>query len=346
MIGRRTQIGRDEFVLFFPTYARPRSEGESWEVCVHGWIFGREESSFLRKAVLGMLRRTLNLGHDETKSQLLQERMEPFLTTDVAETRLAVAIGDEVYELAASESNGHVTGMLSIPASVVDDVSMQTADGTSWLPYRVSGRRQSAREVAGSVQLVPDQGVSVVSDIDDTIKVTDVGNRQELLANTFVREFRSVPGMADVYRRWASAGVCLHYVSSSPWQLFEPLYELLDRDGFPLGSMELREFRLSDRRSFQNIEGSREQKQALVSQLLARFPQRSFVLVGDAGEQDPEMYVDLYRKHPHQVRQICIRNINDEAADSERYQQAFAKLPRDRWMLFDDAAELNAVDLS
>jgi len=346
MIGSRTEVGQDEFVLFFPTYAGLGSESESCEVCVHGWIFRQEESSFLRQAALGMLRRALNLGRDQTESQLLQERLAPFLVTNIAEKQLAIQIGDEVYELSASEPNGHVAETLSIPASAVQDVAKQTADGTRWLPFQVLGRRRATREFTGSVQLVPERGVSVVSDIDDTIKMTNVGDRQELLANTFVREFRSVPGMADAYHRWASAGASLHYVSSSPWQLFEPLCELLDRDGFPLGSMDLREFRLSDRHSFQSIEGSREQKQALVTELLTRFPQRSFIFVGDAGEQDPEMYADLYRKYPHLVRQICIRNISGQSADSERYQQAFEKLPRDRWMLFDDPRDLNAVDVS
>ena len=61
------------------------------------------------------------------------------------------------------------------------------------------------------------------------VKVTAVGNRRELLANTLLREFRAVPGMPEIYRGWETDGAAFHYVSASPWQLASCL------DGFFLG---------------------------------------------------------------------------------------------------------------
>ena len=45
---------------------------------------------------------------------------------------------------------------------------------------------------------VPPKGVSVISDIDDTIKVTEVLDRRRMLYNTFLREFKDVTGMVAV----------------------------------------------------------------------------------------------------------------------------------------------------
>ena len=109
--------------------------------------------------------------------------------------------------------------------------------GASWV--------ERTSTIAGSLlQLIDERGVSVITDIDDTIKITAVTNRRELLMNTFLREFRAVSGMAELYRRWATGGAAFHYVSSSPWQLFSVLSEYTETEAFPAGSMHLRSFRL------------------------------------------------------------------------------------------------------
>ena len=106
------------------------------------------------------------------------------------------------------------------------------------------------REFFGVVHLIPSEGISVISDIDDTIKVSDVTNKKELIRNTFLRPFRAVEGMADTYRCWADQGVVFHLVSSSPWQLYEPLARFLAESGFPESTFHLKRFRLTDRTAF------------------------------------------------------------------------------------------------
>ena len=97
-------------------------------------------------------------------------------------------------------------------------------------------RRGDTRRFTGRVQLVEPQGRSVISDIDDTIKITGVGDPQAMLANTFLRPLRPVPGMATLYRQWADRGAVFHYVSASPWQLYAPLADFLAAEQFPAGT--------------------------------------------------------------------------------------------------------------
>src|SRR6185295_2069331 len=98
----------------------------------------------------------------------------------------------------------------------------------------------------GQAYLLPPTGESVISDIDDTLKHSQVACKKTLLANTFLRPYETIPGMAGVFRDWWAEGAAFHYVSSSPWQLYEHLAAHLADEGFPTGSFHLRHFRLRD----------------------------------------------------------------------------------------------------
>src|SRR5690606_37686200 len=84
---------------------------------------------------------------------------------------------------------------------------------------RVVTPEDDAREFTAPVFLLPRAGVVVISDIDDTIKHSDVLDKAALLRNTFLEPYRFVPQIAERYRGWTAAGAHLHFVSASPWQL-------------------------------------------------------------------------------------------------------------------------------
>jgi phosphatidate phosphatase APP1 len=149
--------------------------------------------------------------------------------------------------------------------------------------------------------------------------------------------------MAPLYRKLADRGAVFHYVSSSPWQLYPPLRRFFDSSGLPVGSFHLRSFRLKDESFLNLFKSSRETKPGVIEALLAAFPRRDFVLVGDSGEADPEIYGDVARRYPGRVRAILIRNVTGERADDPRFGDgAFRALPLDQWLLFEDAAVADA----
>jgi phosphatidate phosphatase APP1 len=212
------------------------------------------------------------------------------------------------------------------------------ADG--WLNLDVVLPGGERTDFRGHVRLMDNTGVSVISDIDDTIKVTEVYSRRSLLANTFLREFRAIEGMAELYRQWAQQGAAFHYVSSSPWQLYDSLAELVEFAGFPAGTFHLRSFRLRDHMLRRLVLIRRRGKLKTIGSLLRTFPNRRFLLVGDSGERDPEGYGALARKFPGQVAAIFIRDLPQRPMDFERCRRAFHGLPAERWTLFNSPAEL------
>jgi len=198
------------------------------------------------------------------------------------------------------------------------------------------------RTFAGAVELLKPEGVSVISDIDDTIKISHVTDKTALLRATFIEPFAAAPGMADFYRELAAAGASFHYVSSSPWQLYEPLDEWMGEAGYPRGSLHLKAFRWKDSSIFELFKSSRKTKPPVIEQIMADLPRRRFIFIGDSGEHDPEIYGDLARQHPDRVRHLFIRNVTGEARDNPRMRDAFRDLPAERWTLFEDAAGLAA----
>ena len=146
--------------------------------------------------------------------------------------------------------------------------------------------------------------------------------------------------MAKVFRRWADEGAVFHYVSSSPWQLYRPLAEFCAACGFPEGTYHLRMLRFRDPSALQLFIAKRRGKKKAIRSLLRAFPFRRFVLVGDSGEKDPELYGSVARKHPGQVAGIFIREMSFRPLDDARAARAFRGLPPRLWKLFHSADEL------
>ena len=90
--------------------------------------------------------------------------------------------------------------------------------------HAVTGSAET-REFSGTVRLLKPTGLSVISDIDDTVKVSNVTDRRSLLEHTFLLDFVQAPGMAALYDDWSVEDTAFHFVSSSPWQLYEPLQQ-------------------------------------------------------------------------------------------------------------------------
>jgi phosphatidate phosphatase APP1 len=148
--------------------------------------------------------------------------------------------------------------------------------------------------------------------------------------------------MAGVYRDWErSVGARFHYVTASPWQLYVPLSDFTRSNGFPAGTWHMREFRLKDRSVLELFASPERYKPGAIEPLLRKFPKREFVLVGDSGEKDPEIYGALARKYPDQVRRIFIRDVTGESAASPRYEKAFGRLPRELWQVFKDPMQIS-----
>ena len=242
-----------------------------------------------------------------------------------------VRLGGQNHVLSRTGPNGHTETTFRI-ANAPPGSTRRLAGST--LDFEVVLPARDERKFAGRVHLIPPTGISVISDIDDTIKVSQVRDKQALLTNTFFKEFEPVRGMEKIYQTWAKEGAVFHYVTASPWQLFVPLETFRYKAGFPAGTFHMKQFRLKDSSAWSLFESPTDYKPKVIEPILKDFPKRRFILVGDSGEKDPEVYGGLARKFPDQIAKIFIRDVTDEPAEAARYTEAFKDVPRDRWALF------------
>ena len=326
-------VKSDETVTFYTTAAWPAQEAGKWEVDVHGIIF--EEES--RPQVAAGLSRALGfelekLTPDEKK--ILDARLKFFISDNERDKEIPVTLGGVRFQLPKSAANGHFRTTLTI-----------TAPPSGPVPVCAVLQNGDERCFAGAVLPMADTDAPmVVSDIDDTIKITEIRNRRATIANTFSKPFADVPGMAAAYQRWAADdGAVFHYVSGSPWQLYTPLEEFVREKKFPAGAWHLKHLRIADPETIVAFLGSQhEHKLNCIRPLVERWQKRRFVLVGDTGEQDPEIYAALAREHPKRIERIFIRNVSQETRDNTRMTAAFKDVPAEKWTLFDKADELPA----
>lgn len=124
----------------------------------------------------------------------------------------------------------------------------------------------------------------------------------------------------------------LHYLSSSPIQLYHKLKAFVAAAGFPSGSMHLRES-TSWRSVVVGSDTSMKRKRGALSRLLTQRLRRHFVLVGDSGERNPKIYAEIARSHPQQVTAIAIRDVTGEYACSPRYHRVFEGISPERWVV-------------
>ena len=330
-------IAADEHLVFFDTSAWLDEDSGEWQVPIHGWIY-ELENSVARKALFReALEAALDVEINGDAEGNLAHRLDLIIADNERGKRIVIEIAGQRVTLPPSAENGHVQTTLSLPAA-----ALSSAGESKLLRYSAITHHDEQRRFEGRVHLVGPTGLSVISDIDDTVKITDVTDRRRLLENTFLLDFQSAVGMADLYQAWIGAGESLHFVSSCPWQLYAPLQAFLDDSGFPVRSMHLKPVRFRDETLFDLFRKGTETKPRVIEEILGRYPKRRFILVGDSGEQDPEVYAPLLRAHSEQIIKVYIRNVTQAAPDDERFRRLFQGLAPDSWALIDSGNDVTA----
>ncbi|MEQ8791171.1 MAG: DUF2183 domain-containing protein [Pirellulaceae bacterium] len=327
-------------VVFYPTYGHLTPGGREWSIDVRGIVFAPGQLTIRSRLVLRALRRFMRVQPQAFESPIFRQRIEGFLAVGERGCRVSLRIGDRTYPLRRrSKGGGQFAGDLRLSVDHIEQLREAGEVEGHWLRFWLQ-MEDSERQIEGRAQLLGDGGVSIISDIDDTIKYTAVHCRRTLLTKTFLHEFEPIDGMPRLYRGWADQGATFHYVSSSPWQLYGPLLQFCIQEEFPHGTFHLRPFRFRDQMLARLFLVRRRGKGAVIHGMLKRFAQRRFILVGDSGERDPEIYAGIARRFPDRVEAIYIRNLPHRPLDRRRYEKAFRRVNPELCQVFHTADEL------
>ena len=329
-------------ITCYPSYGYQTERG-SWLINLLGLTFQSPPWNLRQKMLLRLLGSAMKADKSELQGDTFQNRVRPFFFEADKGQKLFAEIGDQTYRLKKkSRRNGRFDCWLVLDDSVVQQFASQEGEYRRVLKFSIASGHEDSTAIACEVELVQSNGLTIVSDIDDTIKVSTVSDRRELLMNTFVRDFRSVDGMASIYRQWQAAGAMFHYVSSSPWQLFDSLEQMLGDCDFPQGTMHLRNFRLRDQ-FLKKVMIRRKGKASAIKRLVQNLPSHNFILIGDSGEKDPEIYQKIARRYPEQIQGIFIRDLAARPMEADRIQKLRRAIRDGSLGLFADADELQQL---
>ena len=334
-----SNIKDDEVVVLLPTFAT-RRDGV-WRMPVEAWVYEPEEDDVVRGAALEAVQEALEITEITDDEEIVQQ-LRPFVVDNESGKTVVVRYGDRAGVVGRSGGDGRCHGVLTLPDARVSDVARRPRRrGPPWVDLRVLLPEDDGRTFTGTVMLLEDTGISVVSDIDDTIKITEVHDKKKVIENTFARPYRDCPGVTDLYKAWANQGAAFHYVSNSPLPLFGALQAFIDDSGMPPGSIQLKPLRWSDGTFLDLFDAPADHKQAVIEEIIGAFETRKFVLVGDTGERDPEIYADIARENPGRVLAIYVRRTQPDSPQLQaRLQRAFDGLGDTRWAAFDHGRQV------
>jgi hypothetical protein len=321
-------VKSDETVVIYPSAARFDAAHKSWEIPVHVHVFEIDEDSLFRKYVISKLGKNIPLANET----IFDRRMHLFMMDNQRRKQIDILIGTKAYHISKTAANGHIEETLHIPDAEFRSFLPQNKKTGAITIQAVDTKDHTVILAEGKVFIPETETLFVISDIDDTIKISDVRNKSTLIENTFSNPFKPVPGMAELYRTYAAHGALICYISASPWQLYSEFKLFLRENNFPDGVFRLKYFRIKDSDFFNLFMKGKEYKIESIEPVIKQFPHASFILIGDSGEQDPEAYAFLAEKYPTNIKKILIRQAyQDETA---RYKSVFKNIPGTKWQVF------------
>ncbi|WP_203294244.1 App1 family protein [Luteirhabdus pelagi] len=249
---------------------------------------------------------------------LLKNTWKRFETDEIPNTRLKLQLPDDTTHYIHTNHEGYYK--IDLPEKNLQ----QQINSEGWLPYEISYDPpiknkviQQENRFPGEMLIPPSTAkFGIISDIDDTILHTGVASffKWRLIFNTFFKNAESrspLEGAADFYHmlhqgKTGKEANPLFYVSNSPWNLYRYLELFLQKNKFPKGPILLRDFRAPFEK---RIKRKRPHKQHEVRNILDTYPTLKFILIGDAGEHDADIYLEVAKEFPGRILAIYLRSV-------------------------------------
>ncbi|KAI1173013.1 hypothetical protein F4777DRAFT_559599, partial [Nemania sp. FL0916] len=349
--------------LNVPGYANWTDAG--WNIRVHGNIYKQPNTS---QSKLDDLANVFLIGTDIDELPPNQQDQARNFTASifvVQQPNVSVAIHFENdVEVRPDASGGVINAKGGAQAIDLPYNTTSEGDFDTWVTLRNTTGRNGGHLLAGnatgSIQalnvytngttignatayLVPPTGFTIVSDIDDILRITKIYDPKEGLLNSFARPFVPWENMPEIYANWSATidNFHFHYLTTTPEQVTRNYMEFIYKT-YPLGSFDTRPLNFSD------VSATLSIRRFLLDKIFQTFPQRKFVLVGDTTNSDVmKDYPQLVKDYPGQVQCIFLRNTTaTDSTDLFPYDTSgFEGIDQRQYMFFVNADDLRGADI-
>lgn len=269
--------------------------------------YANEERIFMKGRVLED--ENIFTGKTDSEIQNIINSFKRFETDEVPDTNVEIKCNGHTFKC-KTDAEGYFTldKKWSAPSNITDNKWL-TAEVQLLTPTRSDDSKITALGEVYVPSKYADYGV--ITDIDDTILQTHVTSlfRLRMLYATFLKNAHQrlpMEGMPELFESLVKGGDGkrenpIFYLSHSPWNIYDLLEEFLHLQGFPKGSILLRDYGLTPSGEFANHKGSS------IQHILKMYPELPFILLGDSADEDADFYIDIATKFPEQIKAIYIR---------------------------------------
>lgn len=191
--------------------------------------------------------------------------------------------------------------------------------------------------------LVPELGLTIISDIDDILRITKIYQPDEGLLNSFARPFTPWMNMPEIYANWSEKipDMHFHYLTTTPEQVTRNYMDFIYKT-YPGGSFDTRPLNFSD------ISATLSIRRFLLDKIFLTYPHRKFILMADTSNSDVmKAYPALAHDYPEQVQCIFLRNTSStDPEDKFPYNTSgFKGLNQNQYMFFNVPDDLRGLDV-
>ncbi|MGB6268342.1 MAG: phosphatase domain-containing protein, partial [Olleya sp.] len=252
---------------------------------------------------------------------LILNTWKRFETDEIKHTKLKITLPNNQVFYTKTDKYGYY----KLEETIADLNRLINTEG--WLKFEVAYDKATLKRTIQNQNRFPaellipklDSDFAVISDIDDTILHTGVVSilKWRVLYNTFLKHAQNrtpLEGAAEFYHllHKGSKGDKanpIFYVSHSPWNLYRYLEFFLRTNNFPKGPILLRSFRTIFKKKTATC---KPEKQLEIENIIKTYPNLSFILIGDSGEHDPDIYLEIVNTFPKRIKAVYLRSVNDK----------------------------------
>ncbi|WP_299046930.1 phosphatase domain-containing protein [uncultured Polaribacter sp.] len=277
--------------------------------------------------------------------KLLINSWKRFESDEIKNTELTVTLPNNLKIKTITDNHGY----FKIAKNIENLYKLVNSEG--WLYFEISfsnsnfrRRINNSNKFKGELLIPPKTSdFGIISDIDDTILHTGVISKLKwkVLFNTFFKspyKRKALEGTSIFYHKLhrgttGKKSNPLFYVSHSPWNLYRYLEIFLNENKFPKGAILLRSFA-----DIFNMQKEKPEKQREILEIFSTYPDMSFILIGDAGEHDIDIYMEITKMYPEKVKAIYLRSVKN-AKKTSRIKELTKNYKDTSFLLVDNTQE-------
>ncbi len=264
------------------------SYGNSHEVIIQGRLLHKKEFKEVKKS--------------DNFFQNIYRRAKELINNEIKNKTVEVEINHEkFYE--KSDFEGYFQF----------DVTLKKGLKTGYYPIKLK-IKNNPDTLTSKATIIDKKMIGIISDFDDTIIVSNVPNKLKLAYNTVFKNYKQrklVKGLKERFEKILAQNpknlpTPLFILSGSPQQLFNPIEGFLNYHNFPKHILILKK---AHGKNKDPLSDQYKYKMQKIEKLIQLYPNMKWVMFGDSGEKDKEVYESLTKKYPDKVLRFYIRDV-------------------------------------